>query len=109
MQTDITLENERKKIIIDTKFYKETLKTNYGAEKISSANLYQLFSYLLNQRKGDTKTQTTTRILLYPAIGQDYDLDFQYQNHNIHIKTVNLNDNWKKNRKSVKRSNRSEQ
>ncbi len=95
MQTDITLENETAKIIIDAKFYKETLKSNYGAEKITSANLYQLFSYLLNQRNSDPKTQTATGILIYPTIEQDYDLQFRYQNHNVLIKTVNLNSDWR--------------
>lgn len=95
MQTDITLENAKCKIIIDAKFYKETLKTNYGAEKIASVNLYQLFSYLLNQRKSDIKTQTATGILVYPTIERDYDLQFRYQNHNVFIKTVNLNSDWR--------------
>lgn len=102
MQTDITLENENAKIIIDAKFYKETLKTNYGAEKIASANLYQLFSYLLNQRKSDIKTQWATGILIYPTINQDYDLQFHYQNHNVLIKTVNLNRNWRDIEKRLK-------
>ena len=94
MQTDITLENETAKIIIDAKFYKETLKTNYDAEKITSANLYQLFSYLLNRRNMDPKTKTATGILVYPTIEQDYDLHFCYRNHNVLIKTVNLNTRW---------------
>lgn len=95
MQTDITLENNQSKIIIDAKYYKETLKENYGQEKVSSANLYQLFSYLLNQRKDDTKTQTATGILIYPTIERDYDLQYQYQNHKIFIKTINLNSDWR--------------
>jgi len=57
--------------------------------------LYQLFSYLLNQRKIDQKTQTATGILIYPTIKQEYDLQFRYQNHNILIKTINLNSDWR--------------
>lgn len=94
MQTDITLENEDFKIIIDAKFYKETLKTNYGKEKINSANLYQIFSYLINQQEGDEKTCKTAGILLYPTIEQEYDLHFHFQQHPIFIKTVNLNNDW---------------
>lgn len=95
MQTDITLENEKSKIVIDAKFYRETLKTNYGSEKVNSSNLYQIFSYLINQREIDEKSRKTTGILLYPSIEQDYDLHFQFQEHPIFIKTVNLNDNWR--------------
>lgn len=102
MQTDITLENEIAKIVIDAKFYRETLKTNYGAEKINSSNLYQIFSYLINQRNTDEKSRKTTGILLYPTIEQDYDLHFKFQDHPIFIKTINLSDNWRNIEKRLK-------
>lgn len=95
METDITLENKEEKIIIDAKFYRETMTTNYGKKRINSTNLYQLFSYLLNQQDGSSKTQNANGILLYPTIETDYDLNFKYYNHNIQIRTVNLNSNWK--------------
>jgi len=96
METDITLENEVDKIIIDAKFYRETMTVNYDKERIKSANLYQLFSYLLNQQDGSSKTQNAMGILLYPTIETDYNLNFKYYNHNIQIRTVNLNSNWRK-------------
>lgn len=102
MQTDITLENDQSKIVIDAKFYKETLKTNYGSEKVNSSNLYQIFSYLINQRTEDNRSLKATGILLYPTIEQDYDLHFQFQDHPIFIKTVNLNDNWRNIEKRLK-------
>lgn len=95
MQTDITLENDRDKIIIDAKFYRETMTSNYQKEKIKSANLYQLFSYLLNQQTQADKTIQATGILLYPTIEQDYNLSYRYHQHPIFIKTVNLNTNWR--------------
>ena len=96
METDITLENENSKIIIDTKYYRETMKLNYEKEKINSSNLYQLFSYLMNQRTAEIKTKKTTGILLYPTVTKDYDLKYSYEDHNIFIKTINLNNNWRK-------------
>ena len=102
MQTDITLENETAKIVIDAKFYRETLKTNYSAEKINSSNLYQIFSYLMNQRTADEKSKKATGILLYPTIEQDYDLHFKFQDHPIFIKTINLSDNWRNIEKRLK-------
>jgi 5-methylcytosine-specific restriction enzyme subunit McrC len=95
METDITLENEGEKIIIDAKFYRETMTVNYEKERIKSSNLYQLFSYLLNQQDGSTKTQNTKGILIYPTIETDYNLNFKYYNHNIQIRTVNLNSSWR--------------
>lgn len=95
MRTDITLETAATKIIIDAKFYQETMSVYYNKEKIKSANLYQLFAYLLNQEDGSEKTQSATGILLYPTVHDEYDLDYLYQKHNIYIKTVNLNEDWK--------------
>lgn len=95
MKTDITLENETEKIIIDAKFYSETMVVNYDKEKIRSGNLYQLFSYLLNQQADNLKTQNAIGVLLYPTIETEYDLQFFYKTHKIQIKTVNLNTNWR--------------
>lgn len=94
METDISLENESKKIIIDAKFYKDTLTTFYEKERLHSSNLYQLFSYLLNQQLSDSKTTCATGILIYPTILEEYNLSFKYHNHDIYVKTVNLNQNW---------------
>ncbi|MDD4697652.1 MAG: 5-methylcytosine-specific restriction endonuclease system specificity protein McrC [Fermentimonas sp.] len=95
METDITLENDEEKIIIDAKFYRETMTVHFDKERIKSANLYQLFSYLLNQEDNTTKTVTATGILLYPTIENDYNLDFKYKEHEIQIRTVNLNADWR--------------
>lgn len=93
METDITLESADEKIIIDAKYYRETMSTYYDAEKIHSNNLYQLFSYLLNQ-EADEITKRATGILLYPTIHKEYNLEYEYNSHKIKIKTVNLNEDW---------------
>jgi 5-methylcytosine-specific restriction enzyme subunit McrC len=95
METDITLENDNEKIIIDAKFYRETMTFNYDKEKIKSANLYQLFSYLINQQDTNIKTRNTTGILLYPTIETEYNLNYKFNTHKIQIRTINLNSNWK--------------
>jgi 5-methylcytosine-specific restriction enzyme subunit McrC len=102
MLTDITLENDVRKIIIDTKYYQDTLAERFERKKVKSANLYQLFSYLLNQRRESIKNMNATGILLYPAIDQDYDLNFRYEDHDILIRTVNLNTSWSKIDKRLK-------
>ena len=95
METDISLENEEQKIIIDAKYYRETMTTNYDKERIKSSKLYQLFSYLLNQQDGSEKTKKATGIFLYPTVEKDYDLDFKYNDHKIQIRTINLDTNWR--------------
>lgn len=95
METDITLENSAEKIIIDAKYYKQTMLINYDKERINSNNLYQLFSYLINQEDQTLKTINAKGILLYPTIEKEYDLQYKYKRHIIEIRTINLNSNWK--------------
>lgn len=95
MLTDISIDAPNKKFIIDAKFYRESLSSRYGTEKIKSVNMYQLFSYLLNQRSEDPLSWQTTGILLYPTTDLELDLSFLYQLHPIQIRTVNLNMNWR--------------
>lgn len=102
METDISLENETEKIIIDAKYYQETMRVNYGKEKINSSNLYQLFSYLVNQEDGSQKTQTAKGILIYPTIEKEYNLKYKFKNHQIEVKTLNLNADWREIDKRLK-------
>ncbi|SNT28671.1 5-methylcytosine-specific restriction enzyme subunit McrC [Ekhidna lutea] len=94
MKTDITIERNGQKTIIDAKYYKETLSSFYDTEKVKSVNLYQIFSYLLNQRDGTEGSSKTKGILLYPTIDKEYNLVYQYDKHPIQIRTVDLNQHW---------------
>lgn len=95
MNTDITLRKPNQKIIIDAKFYQNTMLNHYGKERIHSENLYQIFSYLLNQENpAEAESLSAKGILLYPTITREYDLFYQFQQHPIEIRTVNLNRSW---------------
>lgn len=96
METDISIDTPTRKLIIDAKYYREALASYYGNEKVKSVNLYQLFSYLLNQRTEDPRSWHTTGMLVYPTTTQELNLSFRYHQHPIQIKTVNLNMHWKK-------------
>lgn len=95
METDISIKTAQGITIIDAKYYSETLREHHGSAKIKSENLYQLFSYLLNQRSADPTTHYTRGILLYPTIETEYDLEYRFEQHPIAIKTVNLNMHWR--------------
>jgi len=86
MKTDITLHGSDPKIIIDAKYYRDTMRVNFGREKIKSENLYQLFSYLLNQDDGTIRTKYARGILLYPTTRNEFDLNYRYGTHEIQIK-----------------------
>ena len=93
MRTDISLEDDERKIIMDTKFYKTTLtQGRWGKSKIDSSHLYQIYSYLENVKLKDE--QELEGILLYPTIDEEYSLSALYNGHQISIKTINLNQEW---------------
>ena len=93
MQTDINLEFPDRKVIIDTKYYKDTLTER---DKIHSGNLYQLYAYLKNQEMFDNPlTMKCEGILLYPTIDSECKYEYQHEEHKISIQTINLNQEWK--------------
>lgn len=95
MQTDITIKNSENVIIMDTKYYKNTLASNMGNEKYHSNNMYQIFSYLKNAEVKGGAYLNSTGILLYPQVDKVLDNVYEIQGHKLKICTINLNDEWK--------------
>lgn len=95
MQTDITIEFKDKVIIMDTKYYKNTLANNMEREMFHSNNLYQIFAYLKNSESKGEKHKNSLGILLYPQVDKFLDSKYKIQNHDLKICTVNLNKDWK--------------
>jgi 5-methylcytosine-specific restriction enzyme subunit McrC len=95
MITDISIEGKTSKAIIDTKYYKEALKTHYDKEKIHSTHIFQIYAYLKNLEKKGGKNQNCTGVLLYPTVDKNIDerapLD---SNHYLMVRTINLNQDW---------------
>jgi 5-methylcytosine-specific restriction enzyme subunit McrC len=89
MRTDVSLTSEHRKIILDTKFYEHTLQENFGNFSIRSGHLYQIFSYIMND-----KFSYSEGILLYPTNSVDIDRSWQIKQHSIKVKTINLNQEW---------------
>lgn len=97
MQTDVTLESAKRKIIIETKFYYNALNTRFETQKFNSGNLYQIYSYLRNiELKQDQQLNKDCEgILLYPSVNYKLDETFLMGSHKISIKTINLSQDWK--------------
>lgn len=89
MKTDISLTSFDRKIIIDTKFYKNALVDHYDKKKIISHNLYQMYSYLKNAEDANCEG-----ILLYPMNEYALDEHFQIDSHKIRVVTIDLNLHW---------------
>ncbi len=94
MITDISLISPSRKMIVDTKFYKEAFRTRFTQQKINSAHLYQLFSYLKNQETDSEMTQSCEGVLLYPAVGGTFQHKYQHSNHTITVRSLDLNQDW---------------
>ena len=91
MQTDITLRNEEKILIIDTKYYAHTMQVQYNTRKLHSDNLYQIFTYVKNQDFGSTGN--VAGMLLYAKTEETItpDCDFMISGNKIMVKTLDLN------------------
>jgi 5-methylcytosine-specific restriction enzyme subunit McrC len=50
MKTDIVLTHKARTLIIDTKYYTQSMQKHYDTYKLHSSNLYQMFTYLKNYR-----------------------------------------------------------
>ena len=52
MQSDITLSQGSRVLIIDAKYYTHTMQTQYDVHTLHSNNLYQIFIYVKNKDTG---------------------------------------------------------
>jgi 5-methylcytosine-specific restriction enzyme subunit McrC len=91
MQTDISIVKANRKIIIDTKYYRDTLSQHFDASKIRSEHLYQLLRYLLNIKKNG---QELEGIILYPTVDQPLRLSYSILGIPVKIKTLDLARPW---------------
>lgn len=95
MKTDITLRKENHVLIIDTKYYGHTLQYSFNKATIHSNNLYQVFSYVKNEDKGNTGD--IEGMLLYAKTQEEIspDLDAVFGKNRIRVKTLDLNKEFK--------------
>ncbi len=63
MHTDITLRNHGKTLIIDAKYYQNSLSNNMGKQMLRNAHLYQIYAYVKNEDR--MHTGNVSGMLLY--------------------------------------------
>ena len=97
MKTDITLRRGDRRLIIDTKYYGQTMKGNslYDSQKFSSDNLYQIYTYVKNCDAG--ATGKVAGVLLYAMTDEAVtpDEDMIISGNRISLKTLDLGREWK--------------
>jgi 5-methylcytosine-specific restriction enzyme subunit McrC len=93
MRTDVCLISPHRKIILDCKYYRETLQKHHQKASLKSENLYQIFAYVKN-KEIDPGWEVCEGMLLYPVVDQTLKLTFEIQGHLCHVSTINLNQDW---------------
>jgi 5-methylcytosine-specific restriction enzyme subunit McrC len=93
MKSDITLRYQGKTLIIDTKYYKQTMQTNslFNSRTLYSNNLYQIFTYVKNM--DFAHSGNVSGLLLYAKTDEDIvpDNDYIIGGNRISVKTLDLN------------------
>ena len=95
MTTDISIERNGSKVVIETKYYKEVLISHYGLEKYHSQHFYQLFSYLKNLEAKGGANQNCSGVLLYPTVDKEIKGEgLEMGRHKVIVRTIKLNQDW---------------
>jgi 5-methylcytosine-specific restriction enzyme subunit McrC len=90
MQSDVYLTYGGKTLIIDAKFYRQTMADHFGKKIYHSHNLYQIFTYVKNADK--TKSGNVSGMLLYAKTDEAItpDSDSIIGGNRISVKTLDL-------------------
>lgn len=95
MRTDVTLRRGDRSLIIDAKYYSESMQVSrWGKETVHSAHLYQLLTYAKNADLN--RDGSVSGLLLYARTGAPTqpDLDVVVQGNRIGARTLDLNRPW---------------
>ena len=97
MTADVILESSQRRIILDTKYYAETLahRSATGSGKLHSGNLYQLLAYLRNRQANRPEGSKHEGILLYPKVDETLRVDVRLEGFRVQARTVDLEQDWR--------------
>ena len=96
MRSDIMLANQAgdRVLIIDAKYYTNTMQSHYDVNSLRSAHLYQIFTYVKNKEAsfGD-RPHRVSGMLLYARTDEEIQPDNMYQmsGNQIGVHTLDLN------------------
>ena len=91
MQSDIMLSHGEKTLIIDAKFYSHATQMQFDTAKLHSNNLFQIFTYVMNQDVGNTGN--VAGMLLYAKTDEEVtpDMSVSIKGNRISAKSLDLN------------------
>ncbi len=94
MQSDVMLTRGNEVLIIDAKYYTQTMQTQYDTYTLHSANMYQIFTYVKNKdSEFGGKQHTVSGMLMYAATDESIQPDNSYlmSGNKISVRTLDLN------------------
>ncbi len=100
MEADVILEalephvGPARRIVLDTKYYREALSGRYGAKKLRSGHLYQLLAYLRNREATAPPGPKHEGILLYPVVDAPLNVDVCLEGFAIRARSIDLGQEW---------------
>ena len=94
MEADVILEAPERRIIMDAKYYQETLGGRYGG-KLHSNNLYQLLAYLRNREATAAPGPKHEGVLLYPTVETPLAADVRLEGFPIRARSIDLAQDWR--------------
>lgn len=91
MHTDITFRLNGKTLIIDAKYYRNSVSSHMGKQMLHSANLYQIYTYVKNEDK--KHTGNVSGMLLYAKTDEEVSpwLSVPIGGNRISVRTLDLN------------------
>lgn len=97
MQTDITLTHNKNVLIIDAKYYQNSMQKieEYNSYSNHSSNMYQIFAYVKN--RDINGTGNVSGLLLYAKTDEDItpDNDYMMGGNKISVRTLDLGCSFK--------------
>lgn len=95
MYADLILESSDRRIILDTKFYREALSEWRERKKLRSAHLYQLMAYLRNREATRPEGPRHEGMLLYPTVSEPVSVDLYLEGFLVKARSVDLAQDWR--------------
>lgn len=94
LKSDVMLKFGERTLIIDTKYYSKSTQEYFGKNTIKSANLFQIYTYVMNLDRQQGKTDG---MLLYAKTGdeiQPNDMVMLSDNNRLYYRNLDLNQDF---------------
>jgi 5-methylcytosine-specific restriction enzyme subunit McrC len=96
MNTDVSLYDGKRTIIIECKWTTATLQRRHNVERVHSDHLYQLSAYVRHHPRSVSNKTAVEGLLLYPLVDTPLDVLVSIDGQRIRARTIDLTKPWEK-------------